>query len=450
MPVPSLSLISDALLHLLELRVTDAWKSRYDTSYPVSYSLLPSDKLTGDPTLGFYLYHVIEDPYLKNQPPVSADQPPVRFNPMGLQLFYQLTVNSQRPPDSDLGHMDSVLREQELFGLALKTLHDYPRIDERTTIHITNPPGDKKVFSPGLENTDTVIRISMMNIPADQAGQFWASSKEPIRLAAYYMVTATLLEPEVPSRYAGRVLRYGVQTFVNGAPRLIASHNTVTFVVPNETVTRSITAQPAEAAVTESLQFEGVDLMGDVATTLLIKRSDWDSAGIPGADWSITSGPDTISAKIGTTVTLPSGPKTVTPGHYTATAQVTRNRVMPDGSNKSFVQTSNEIPFTVAPQITTPATGIIATATANVLAIFGGVFPYPIVPPVSKVQVIIGSESVMYEPSDSLTSQGYFKIVSTGELQITFPVPGLIPGKTLPLRIIVNGAESAPRWVTIP
>ena len=43
-------------------------------------------------TLGVYLYHVSEDPHLKNQTADGSDRRPVRFTPMGLQLYYQVSA----------------------------------------------------------------------------------------------------------------------------------------------------------------------------------------------------------------------------------------------------------------------------------------------------------------------------------------------------------------------
>src|SRR5205085_1076320 len=93
-----------------------------------AYSLLPSDLPDVDATvsLHLYLYHVLEDPYQKNQPPVLGGEQDVRFNSMGLQLYYQLTVTAK-------GLNENIVpKAQQAFGLALKALHDHPRLDAQT------------------------------------------------------------------------------------------------------------------------------------------------------------------------------------------------------------------------------------------------------------------------------------------------------------------------------
>src|SRR5207248_5580127 len=105
----------------------------------------------------------------------------------------------------------------------------------------------------------------------NEATNFWTVPNQPVRLAAYYEVSATLLEPDRPVVHMERVLRYGVQVFVNGAPRLDSSRSTVTFRVPGEALDRSAEVQPAEVATGESFSLQGTDLTGD-STTLVIRR----------------------------------------------------------------------------------------------------------------------------------------------------------------------------------
>lgn len=399
----------------------------------VTYSGASSGNLTGDQALGLFLYHANEDAQFKNQPPFYQDQPPVRFTPMGLQLQYQLVAHA-----ADLGDPDSaVTRSQRLFGLALKTLHDYPSLDRNTQI------GGALVLPPELQGTENVIRITLKNVPGNEATDFWTAGNQPVRLAAYYEVSATLLEPDRPQVRGGRVLRYGVQVFVNGAPRLDTSRSTVRFRLPGETVDRTADVQPGEAPNGENIVFEGSDLSGDV-TTLLIKKIGWDAPEEVGLDWGVVAGTDAILAQIHSRAGL----QDIVPGVYSAAARVTRNRQMPDGSMRAFPQTSNAVPFTVAPHITNPAYSAVAVAVGNIVTVTGGVFQHTDVTPES-VRVIVGPEPVPLETSAALTP-GHFEIVSATQLRFRFPIAGVTSGDTLPLRVIVNGAENSPRWVRVP
>lgn len=436
-----LSLVTTTLLRLLKARVDAGWAGLFPPSPPnppppaVGYSGVSSDKLTGDQAVGLFLYHAVEDAHFKNQPPLYRDEPPVRFTPMGLQLHYQLAVHA-----ADLGDPESaVVRAQRLFGLALKTFHDFPTLSRDTQV------GGTLVFPVELQGTDNVFRITLNNMPPNEATNFWTAGTQAVRLAAYYEVGVALLEPDHPQLRAGRVLRYGVQVFVNGAPRLDSSRSTVTFRLPGETTDRRAELQPGEAAVGEDVSFYGVDLSGD-ATTLLIERTGWDEPVEVGLDWGVVSGVDFILARVQSRA----GPQDIVPGIYSAAARVTRYRRTADGSARAFAQTSNQVPFTVAPTITNPAYNAVAVAVGpqNVVTVDGGVFQHPDVAS-ENVRVIVGPEPVPMETGAALTP-GHFEIVNPTRIRFRFPIAGLASGETLPLRVIVNGAENSPRWVRVP
>ncbi len=438
MPLTDLSLVTATLLRLLRARVDPLWAQLFPPSPPnppppvITYTAASSTNIANDHALGMFLYYASEDPHFKNQPPVFKDQPPVRFTPMGLQLQYQLIANAP-----DLGDPDSAaLRSQRLFGLALKTLHDFPSLDRNTSV-------GGLVFPPELQGSDNVIRITKRNLPPNEVTNFWTPGNQSVRLAAYYEVNTILLEPDRPQLRVGRVLRYGIQVFVNGAPRLDTSSTTVKFRIPGETSDRTVEVAPGEVAIGENISFEGTDLHGD-ATTLVIRRSDWATPQEVGLDWGVIAGTDSILAQVHSQA----GAEDILPGVYSAAARVTRNRLMPDGSMRAFPQTSNEVPFTVIPEITNPAYNAVAAAVGDIVTITGSVFQHADVPP-GNVRVIIGAEPVPLEPSLALTA-GHFEITSPTQIRIRFPIAGLVPGATLPLRVIVNGAENSPRWVLVP
>ena len=436
MSVLDLSLVTTTLIRLLRARVDPLWAELFPPlppPPPITYSGVSSDKLVADQALSMFLYAANEDPHFKNQPPFYKDKPPVRFTPMGLLLQYQLVSHA-----ADLGDADSaILRSQRLFGLALKTLHDFPSIDKSTQI------GGALVFPPALQGTDNVIRITLRNIAPNEITNFWTAGNQFVRLAAYYEVSAALLEPDRPELRGQRVLRYGVQIFVNGAPRLDTSQSTVTFRIPGEATDRTAEVQPAEAATGENLSFEGTDLTGD-STTLLIRKAGWEDPQEVGTDWGVVAGPVSILAQVQDAA----GSRDVVPGVYSASARVTRFRTMPDGTTRAFAQESNQVPFTVSPAITNPAYNAVAVAVANVVTVTGGVFQHPDVA-TENVRVFVGAEPIPLEPTLALTA-GHFEIVSSTQLRFQFPVPGVTPGATLPLRVIVNGAENSPRWVQVP
>lgn len=435
MPLLDLSLATKTLSNLLERRVKSGLTALGQPATVINglaISALPADKLTGDQTIGLYLYYAAEEAYFKNTPPQSLDQPAVSFRPMGLNLYYQLNAHS------DVQGEQSTPREQMLFGLALKALHDVPSIDATTKVDGT------LVFPVELQNTDNCFRIALQAIPPSDAPHFWTGGAQPMRLAAYYVVSVALLEPEAPSRFAGRVLRYGVHTFVRGAPRLDGSRSTVTFRVPGETVDRDVEIQPAELTVGETVRFHGIDLTGD-DTTLLLKNPRFPKGVEVGATWGVVAAEDRITATAGPQI----GTFDTLPGVYSASARVTTRRRMPDGSFRDFVQTSNEVPFLITPAVTSPAVSTVATANAaGVVIITGGVFAHADID-ADAVKVLVGPEEIPLAPAAGLIP-GHFRVSSAIQLRFQFPIGGLSSGETHPFRIMINGAENAPRWVNVP
>ena len=52
----------------------------------------------------------------------------------------------------------------------------------------------------------------------NEAMTYWTAGSLPMRLALYYQASVVLLEPAPSVSRSGRVLTYGVYTFVRGAP----------------------------------------------------------------------------------------------------------------------------------------------------------------------------------------------------------------------------------------
>ena len=280
-----LSLVTQTLVSLIDKHIK---ASPAGVGIVGLVSAEPRDKLTGDSTIGLYLYHITEDADLKNAPSVSADTPPIRYTPMGLSLYYQLSAHSDTPGDP------GIQREHLLTGLAMKALRDYPVIDDSTEI------GGLKVFPVDLQGTDNRFRITLQPIPPSESVSYWTAGTLPLRLAAYYQISVVLLEPEKPMLRAGRVLKYGIFTFTRGAPRLDGSRATISFTIPGETSARKLEAQPAEVPVRNlvtntggEMIFFGSDLAGD-ATTLLIKNKLFAEPVEVGSDWK--SWPRTIKS----------------------------------------------------------------------------------------------------------------------------------------------------------
>jgi hypothetical protein len=268
--------------------------------------------------------------------------------------------------------------------------------------------------------------------------QYWNAGTQPLRLAAYYQVTPVLLEPEKPDSLRGRVLRYGVFSFVRGAPHLDASQATVQFQVPGEAAPRTILVQPAEAAVGGKLTFLGTELSAD-STTLLLNNVSFPEPVEVGPDWGVLATASQITATVQPNAQL----STVVPGVYSARARVAETRVMPDGTTRAFANLSNAVPFLVTPSITA-----ISPPVAGTITVTGGVFQNAAIP-ADGIQVLTGG-SILQPKGVGPLAAGQFEVVNPTTLRFQFPAAGFVSGAQTMLRIIINGAENAPVWVPAP
>lgn len=424
MAILNVSLVTKAIKRVIELEIglSTVWSPRPAPTI----SVLPPDKLESG-SLGIYLYHVSEDPALKNQPPAStsSDPTPVRYTPMALNLFYLVTTDAKADTET------LMLDAQLLLGLAIKTLHDYPMISDDTEIDST------KIFEDvGLDKTDTRLRITMQPVAQNDAVNYWTAGQSPLRLSAYYNVSVVLLEPEPPPSRAGLVLDYGVHTFVTGAPRLNSSQNTISVTIPGSGVSQDIELQPAQVPFGGRFELNGINLSSD-DTRLLIANNRWDAARTADMAWGVTATAERIVATVQDQI----DGEDILPGVYTAKALVIENRRMPDGSTRSFEKSSNETPFTITPRIDT----ISAPDGSGNVAVTGFRFQHTDIE-AEDIELYLGMDPLAVGTEGSL-NPGEYAIADASNLELRLPA-GTDAG-FLPFRLLINGAESPPAWIEV-
>jgi hypothetical protein len=380
----------------------------------------PPDKLSGPNTVGLYLYHVAEDAATKNVPPMRSAPPDLRFTPMGLNLFYVLRAFSDLEDES-------TYREQLIMGLAVKALRDYPTIDDETRVN------GATVLDVDLQKKENRLRIVLQPVPPSEAVSYWTAGQAPIRLAAYYQVSIVLLESDDVDLRIGRVLDYGVFSFLGLGPRLDSSASEVGFTTPDG-VARTVKAVPAQAAAGQQVEFLGSGFTGG-RVGLAIRGPRWANFVEVDATWGVVATTDRVL----TTVQPLANGTPVPPGVYEASVILTRRIVEPDGRVRDVAATSNVTPFTVIPGVTNV---VAAGPPSTQFAVMGSGFT-----PAAAVEVYVGAERLV--PHALPLADGQFHI--DGDKKITLRLPaGLASGSTPPLRILVNGATAPPWWVKVP
>lgn len=426
MALLNLSLITRTILSLLDARLP-----RYQ-EWPSGATLIaspaPPDLVTGDHALSFYLYHIREDPHTKSQDWQVDDAVPLRYRPMGITLNYVLC-----PRSSATGIDDRTYNDQLLMGLALKTLHDYPVIDDSTTVETAGSP--RLVMPPALRGRGNRLRILLRPTPVEEASTYWQAGTQAARLAAYYEVNAALIEPDEPRVRRNRVLSVGVHTFLRGLPVIDRTSNRVSFTLPEESAPRELEFSPAEVPYGGSFEIAGSELRGDF-TRLLINHRDFADPVEADASWNLTSNGSLLTA----TARPQAGSQAILPGIYGVIVRTTVRRTLPDASRRDFDSDSNEFPLAIVPRILdvqfSTGIGIIRVDGFDPSAIGG-----------AELMLYIGSDRM--ERGTASPDPGQFIASPPDRISFRLP-PGVLPGSWVPLRLIVRSSESAPLWVLAP
>ena len=431
MALLNLGLVTECFTTLLQRRIPEypVWPG----TATLAVSAGPPDAVNGAHALSFYLYHVREDAHTKSLDPALFQGNEERNTPMGLSLYYVLTPRSNTADANT-----RAMADQLMMGLALKTLRDVSLIDDTTTVQTGGGP--VIVMPLAMRGRGNRLRCTLVSTPPSEAGEYWQAGSNPMRLSAYFEVSATLLEPDEPMTRAGRVLHYGIHTFLRGNPWIDRTENIVSFTPPGETLARELLASPASVPFGGTLKVAGADLFGD-AVALFLSHPDFTDPVEADASWTITSDGSELLA----TVQPSANGITIAPGIYGALVRTTTRKTLPDGSQRDFQAWSNESSFAVAPTI------LSVTGAAERTVSVDRFEPHLLGD--DELQVYLGADRLTRVtttppgPGEFITPNAPAAARTT--LRFAYPA-GTASGTILPLRLIVRGAESGPWWDVAP
>ncbi len=448
MALLDISLVTQTLINLIQFsfKASETWNPPGSCGSP-TISPLPPDILKTE-SIGLYLYHIKEEPQYKNITPKGNDDPPIRYVPMGVTLFFQLTAHS------NLQTEQAAYNEQKMMGIAIKALHDYPIIDDKT--EITDLDGVKnKVFPLGLCDNDNRFRIILQPVDQHEATSYWIAGSTPMRLAAYYQVLVVLLEPEESVSRAGRVLEYDISIYTGGGPRIDGCENNLSFLIPDKQIPMTVILRPAQVPVGGKITFIGSGFIGK-ETHLLLKSNHLKKSCIADNPWQLTLTEKGADITVQKQIPDENGVnQTVIPGIYSACIKVKKQKTLSDGSVIESEHLSNECPFTITPVIDNAQNNILQIPANKILKINGYLFPkeeangqlYP------KLNILIGNTKLTGIKSTQQLGDWEFKVIfdnATQATSIQLKISGNIsPNTILPIRIFVNGAESSPNWIKV-
>lgn len=444
MPVSDISHITKTYIELIrrEFVNSPAW------SGPVP-DILPVAPINLKDGVGFYLYHVIQKKEYGSFP-VPVREPEARFLPMALTLYYQLTAANSNDDDN------AAYNEQLMMSIAMKAIYDCPVIDDTTLVPEipNNPP--TLVLNANIRGNENRFHISQQPVPYTEAVHNWTAGQVPMKFSAYYEVSTAFLEQDDPGSYAGRVLAYGNYVLLKGAPRISSSQNTITYNIPGELTAREVKVQPAQAPPSPPLPapvlpssvitFYGSGFeSGDISLRLLHPR--FKETVVASADWAIAvTGSASMQATVRETAMLEknNAPVTLLPGVYSVQVVITKTIHLANGLSHVFKNSSNQFPFIISPRIDP-----VAPLVANIFTVTGYIFQFVDAGTdllEGMVEVYIGEKKL--ERSIVAPAADEFQVISPSQMQVNFG-GALTPGMQVPFRVLINGVESQPQWLTV-
>lgn len=464
MSLIDLSLVTSGLMKLLEDNIT----KNIDTDLEVAVTAEAPDKVGAVTNrLSLYMYHVAEEAHYKNLPAPGSGPRNIARTPMGLCLFYILTAHHETPtPEFD------PLTQQRLMGYALKTLHDYPILHDGTRID------GEQVLPAGLRGHDNPVQVIMRPTAPEDAVAFWgAENQQTARLSAYYEVRVILLEPEEPSSLVAPVLSLGTYLYQLGTAHLENSKSALSFVLPAsaggatqvaESSPARVCAEPGADPVLNRATLIGQNLLSGKRRQIWLRCERWTGTeppdGTGGAipvdlglaanltdGWALSSSETRLELDIGKQLTFINnlGAETaiaVFPGIYTAFVRTVVDERVVAGTLVPITSDSNEVSLVVIPRILEVATSGTQRLIVTILDTFA------LDDPDLELRLFIAGEvylqQALSEEEDVEEDAGLFEVSSptTLTVQARFSTDAAADHA---IRLIVNGAESAPFWIEL-
>jgi hypothetical protein len=437
MALEDLSLVTDALINLLDARIGSA------TVVAQAPDQLPT---TTTNTLSVYLYHAREDAHYKNSVARDGTSNPYH-TPLALSLFYVVTAHDY------VDDKPAPIAEQRLMGYALKALHEYPVIDDSTQI------GGVDVFPLDLRGQDNVLQIIYRPVGPEESATFWnGDDQRLIRFSAFYEVRVVMMRPEPITHIPGYVLSVGNYVLPTGVMHLASSHSVVRFTPPNGDPI-ALPASPARVALEPStppspevpsnqLTLRGSRLGGGrlVLRSPLFETLNNQIVVDPALNdaWNIHVTSTQITARIQGSVDIAGGgSEDILPGIYGVSVQVSSEVALPGGLSKTVTSRSNEIAIAVTPFVAGNGTvgGVGDALTVDIEPTTNLLDPAL----AGQIEVYVGGVAYVQEPGIEPK-----KFTITGEHQITIRTHfGSGDTGSYPFRLIIRGAEAPPYWIEV-
>lgn len=469
MATANLFLITDSLRRLLDLNVRALLRRIPGDPGTLNVTTMPPERnlQSATHTLNLHLYHALEDQHYRNDPTPGTGGQPIARQPLALSLFYILTAQHTLNEEHDAERL------QLLFGLGIKTLHDFSRVDGAVRISPDGGP-PQRVMATGLDGVEDRFEIAPRPLTPEESMAFWtAEQTATTRLSAYYEVRTVFIEPELPTGLAGRVYDLGLYVGPNTAPVLETSASLMVFDPPTasglppqvfETSPARAVLDPGSATRVNRVRLTGAALTGDGspgASRIVLRTPAWGRLTPPvqeaeidpaaNALWTVEIGATEarfdLQGSLQATVNGVAVSLEVSPGIYDAAIRTTRRQITNNGVARSTTSESNQIAFSIGPhitQVTGPnvGTGRMVVQVSNTFDMTDADL---------RAQLLIDGavyDEVASFVGNALEDAGSF-VRQIGQVEF-HPLFDPAVANEHAIRLILNGAESQPFWFETP
>ncbi|HEY9030565.1 MAG TPA: DUF4255 domain-containing protein [Kangiella sp.] len=445
MAMLDLSLVTTSLKKLVETNVANL------LGETITVSTMPPEMVPGTTkTINLYLYHISEDPHYKNHSGYLGTQPPIASQPMALNLYYILT------PHFGVNDQFDAITQQQLIGLAMKTFHDYPVINDDLNI------GPDDILDDDLKGDGNTIEISLRPVTPEDTLNFWAAEdRKTARLSAFYEVRVIFLQPEKPATTQSIVTNMGLYVNASGSAKLLSSKSFMLIQPPVITGIgeQKVPLSPAKITLQKDginnpqITLAGENLTAAQARTLLLRSSvlnetlKVDASLNP--DWNISIEPNQIRFTPQQILVVDDGGGAInhelTAGVYDISLLIIDYRFQGAERLESHYET-NRLSVAIGPHIASnPLLDINNRYVIEILDSLSLTTMIDTEPQTINLS-IAGSIYRRVDTIAALTAGDFF--VENHQLLVE-PLPNIASSGFYPIQITVNGAESQPFWLEV-
>lgn len=181
-----IGIIGEILQELLRKGLNETFSASFTERETIS--LLSPKDLEGTSTdkLSFFLYQIIENAYMKNQPMKQVNVKELRYPSLCLNLYYLLTPYAGSERDRIPG-WDS----HTILGRSMQILFDNASLEGPPLMRILENIGQEDYYD-GIQQ----IRIILNPVSLDDMTKIWNSLDTAMKLSVCYEVRVMMIESE--------------------------------------------------------------------------------------------------------------------------------------------------------------------------------------------------------------------------------------------------------------